>query len=154
MGRPIGRPKANTDLKCHRRLCRFPESPPPVNTQNMAHSAYGRPQTPVRSQRSIEYDLFARVTKRLTAAWAARATDFAGLVRALYDNTTMWRTLASDVAEPENGLPKALRARLFYLYEFTAQHSPKILADQASIDVLVDINTAVMRGLRGEGSGV
>ncbi len=117
----------------------------------MAQSAYGRPATPVRSLRSVEYDLFARVTKRLTAAWTTRSTDFAGLVHALHDNTTMWRTLASDVAEPENGLPKALRARLFYLYEFTAQHSPKILDDKASVDVLVDINTAVMRGLRGEG---
>ena len=120
----------------------------------MAQSTYGRPETPVKSMRSIEYDLFARVTKRMTAAWAARSGDFAGLVRALHDNTTMWRTLASDVAEPKNGLPKALRARLFYLYEFTAQHSPKILDDRASVDVLVDINTAVMRGLRGEGGGV
>jgi flagellar biosynthesis activator protein FlaF len=120
----------------------------------MAHSAYGRPETPVRSQRSIEYDLFARVTKRMTAAWAARSSDFSGLVRALHDNTTMWRTLAADVAEPENGLPKQLRARLFYLYEFTAQHSPKILDNQGSVEVLVDINTAVMRGLRGEGSSI
>lgn len=120
----------------------------------MAHSAYGRPETPVKSQRSIEYDLFARITKRMTAAWAARSSDFAGLVRALHDNTAMWRTLASDVAEPENGLPKTLRARLFYLYEFTAQHSPKILDDKASVEVLVDINTAVMRGLRGEGSSL
>lgn len=125
-----------------------------VNTHSLAQSAYGRPETPVKSMRSIEYDLFARVTKRMTAAWAARSGDFAGLVRALHDNTTMWRTLASDVAEPTNGLPKALRARLFYLYEFTAQHSPKILDDRASVDVLVDINTAVMRGLRGEGGGV
>lgn len=125
-----------------------------MNTHSIAHSAYGRPETPVRSLRSIEYDLFARVTKRLTAAWSARSSDFAELVRALHDNTTMWRTLASDVAEPDNGLPKPLRARLFYLYEFTAQHSPKILDDQASVDVLVDINTAVMRGLRGEGSSI
>ena len=90
----------------------------------------------------------------MTTAWAVRGQDFAGLVRALHDNTNMWRTLAADVAEPENALPKALRARLFYLYEFTAQQSPKILNEQASIDVLVDINTAVMRGLRGEGSSL
>lgn len=88
----------------------------------------------------------------MAAAWAARDTNFAGLVRALHDNTALWRTLASDVAEPENGLPKALRARLFYLYEFTVQHSTKILDDLASVEVLVDINTAVMRGLRGEGA--
>lgn len=125
-----------------------------VNTHNLAHRAYGQPETPVKSLRAIEYDLFARVTKRMTAAWAARNQDVAGLVRALHDNTAMWRTLASDVAEPNNGLPKTLRARLFYLYEFTAQHSPKILDDQASVEVLVDINTAVMRGLRGEGTGL
>lgn len=124
----------------------------PVNTHILAHGAYGRPETPVRSLRSVEYDLFARVTKQLATAWAARGQDFAGLVRALHDNTAMWRTLASDVAEPTNGLPKALRARLFYLYEFTVQHSRKILDDQGSAEVLLDINTAVMRGLRGEGS--
>ena len=120
----------------------------------MAQNAYGRPETPVRSQRSIEYDLFARVTKRLSAAWAARSSDFTGLVRALHDNTAMWQVLAADVAEPDNGLPKQLRARLFYLYEFTAQHSPKVLDEQCSVEVLVDINTAVMRGLRGEGAGL
>ena len=52
-------------------------------------------------------------------------------------------------------LPPALRAQLFYLYEFTDQHSRKVLAGNASIEVLVDINTAVMRGLRGEtGAGL
>lgn len=125
-----------------------------MNTHRLAYSAYGRPDTPVKSQRSIEYDLFARVTKQMIAASAAKSSDFAGFVRALHDNTMLWRTLASDVAEPENGLPKALRAKLFYLYEFTAQHSSKILDDQAQIEVLIDINTAVMRGLRGEGAEV
>ena len=125
-----------------------------MNTHTLAHTPYGKPETSVRSQRSIEYDLFARVTKRIATAWAHRGTDTSGLVRALQDNTTMWRTLAADVAEPDNGLPKALRARLFYLYEFTVHHSKKILDDQCSVEVLVDINTAVMRGLRGEGTGV
>ena len=47
--------------------------------------------------------------------------------------------------------PAALRARLFYLYEFTAQHSRAVLDDKASVEVLADINMAVMRGLRGDG---
>lgn len=117
------------------------------------HSAIGytRPEAPTRSLRSVEYDLLAQVTQRLRSAWAGRATDFPALVRAVTDNTQLWSTLASDVALPGNTLPAALRARLFYLYEFTAHHSRAVLDDKASVEVLADINMAVMRGLRGEG---
>ena len=68
------------------------------------------------------------------------------------DNLRMWTTLASDVAESTNGLPAPLRAQLFYLYEFTAEHSRAILDNRGSVEVLLDINTAVMRGLRGGGA--
>ncbi|MGL4238639.1 flagellar biosynthesis regulator FlaF [Tabrizicola sp.] len=113
--------------------------------------SYAQREAPTRSLRSVEYDLLAHVTQRLRAAWANRASDFPGLVRAVTDNTKLWSTLASDVATPGNGLPAALRARLFYLYEFTAKHSRAVLDDTASVEVLTDINMAVMRGLRGDG---
>ena len=112
--------------------------------------AYARRETPARSLRSIEYDLIAQVTQRLRAAWNSRHDDFPNLVRALTDNQKLWSTLASDVALPENGLPQALRARLFYLYEFTVNHSRAVLDNGASVEVLTEINTAVMRGLRGD----
>lgn len=112
--------------------------------------AYTRRETPARSLRSVEYDLLAQVTQRLRQAWAHRETDFAALARALIDNQKLWSTLASDVALPENGLPQALRARLFYLYEFTVAHSRAVLDAGASTEVLTEINTAVMRGLRGD----
>jgi flagellar protein FlaF len=117
------------------------------------HSAisYARPEAPTRSLRSVEYDLLAQVTQRLRSAWINRATDFPALVRAVTDNTQLWSTLASDVASPGNSLPQALRARLFYLYEFTAKHGRAVLDDKGSIEVLADINMAVMRGLRGDG---
>lgn len=117
------------------------------------HSAisYARPEAPTRSLRSVEYDLLAQTTQRLRAAWANRETDFPALVRAVTDNVTVWSTLASDVALPGNSLPAALRARLFYLYEFTAQHSRAVMDGKASVEVLADINMAVMRGLRGDG---
>jgi flagellar biosynthesis activator protein FlaF len=117
------------------------------------HSAisYAQREAPTRSLRSVEYDLLAQVTQKLRSAWANRATDFPGLVRALTDNSQLWSTLAADVALPGNSLPAALRARLFYLYEFTVQHSRQVLDDKASVEVLADINMAVMRGLRGDG---
>lgn len=113
--------------------------------------AYARQEAPTRSLRSVEYDLLAQVTRRLRSAWSTRETDFPGLVRALTDNQQLWSALAADVALPGNSLPAALRARLFYLYEFTAQHSRSVLDGKGSVEVLAEINTAVMRGLRGDG---
>lgn len=113
--------------------------------------AYARQEAPTRSLRSVEYDLLVQVTRRLRSAWSNREADFPGLVRALTDNQQLWSALAADVALPGNSLPAALRARLFYLYEFTAQHSRSVLDGKASVEVLAEINTAVMRGLRGDG---
>jgi flagellar protein FlaF len=123
-----------------------------VNMLNtLVHDAYARPDAPMRSPRAIEYDLFARLTRRLSVAWEQKDTNHAALVSALHDNGAMWRTLAVDVADAENALPPQLRAQLFYLYEFTTAHSRKVLDGLASAEALVDINTAVMKGLRGNG---
>lgn len=113
--------------------------------------SYAQREAPTRSLRSVEYDLLALVTQRLRTAWANRGTDFPALVRAIADNTQLWSTLAADVALPGNSLPAALRARLFYLYEFSAKHGRAVLEDKGSVEVLADINMAVMRGLRGDG---
>ena len=117
-----------------------------------ARAAYARPEAPQRSPRALEYDLLARATKALTQAAARKTEGFAALVAALDENQRLWSTLAADVAEPENGLPAKLRAQLFYLYELTVQHSRSVRAQKGSVDVLIDINTAVMRGLRGQGA--
>lgn len=121
-----------------------------MSLHTLARAAYGRPEGATRSPRSIEYDLFARATQRLSCAWSQRAEDYPAFVRALHDNTRLWRTLAVDVSDRENALPGELRARLFYLYEFTAEHSRRLLKGEGSAEVLVDINKAVMRGLRGD----
>lgn len=122
-----------------------------MNTLDLARRTYARPDTPARSPRDVEYELLTRITRRLVTSWSNRRLDYNDLVAALHDNLQLWRTFAVDVAEQGNALPDALRAKLFYLYEFTQQHSPKVLDGSAGIEVLVDINTAVMRGLRGEG---
>jgi flagellar protein FlaF len=119
-----------------------------------ARAIYARPEAPHKTPRSIEYDLLARTTQRLSQAWAGRRESYATLIAALEENQRLWSTLAADVANSDNGLPAPLRAQLFYLYEFTALHSRSVRDNKASVDVLVDINTAVMRGLRGDGGGV
>lgn len=117
----------------------------------LAHTAYAQPAAPVRTPRSAEYDVIARVTQRLSTAMRHRKDDHPGFIKALSDNERLWTTLAADVASPGNGLSAPLRAKLFYLARFTSLHSRKVRDDGASADVLIDINTAVLRGLRGDG---
>lgn len=124
----------------------------PVNAQLMARTAYSGAASPTRTGRGAEYEVFARITRRLRQAQAGEG-DYATLVRALHDNRSLWTALAADVALATNGLPADLRARIFYLSQFTAHHTRRVLAGEASAEVLIDVNTAVMRGLRGEGEG-
>lgn len=114
-------------------------------------TAYAQPAAPIRTPRAIEYEVIARVTQRLNAAIARQKDNYPAFVEALSANERLWTTLGADVALPDNGLPQALRARLFYLCRFTFEHSRKVLAGTANPDILVEINTAVLRGLRGEG---
>lgn len=113
--------------------------------------SYAGGAAPTRTARAAEYEVIARVTRRLAAASTRRKQDFPGFIAALAENERLWSTLAMDVADDGNALPQGLRAQLFYLYRFTAEHSRKIRHDGASPEVLVEINTAVLRGLRGEG---
>jgi flagellar protein FlaF len=119
-----------------------------VTPPSHATAAYASPSAATRTPRGLEYEAFARITRRLKAASDDGKTGFAALARALHDNRALWTVLAGDVSSPDNGLPARLRAQIFYLAEFTFQHSRKVLAGEASADVLVEINTAVMRGLR------
>lgn len=117
----------------------------------IALAAYGQREAPFRTPRALEYDLLARCTQKLSTAWTRRKEDFPQLAVAVHENVQLWGALAADVADNENGLPAPLRAKLFYLYEFTANHSRAVLANRGNVEVLVDINKAVMRGLRGDG---
>lgn len=116
----------------------------------MARRAYARPDVIARNPRAVEYDLLAQCTADMATAWQHRDTDFAFLAKAIDANLRLWTMLGADVAGAGNGLPPNLRSRLFYLYEFTAIHSRSILDGRSTVGVLVDINTAVMRGLRGD----
>ena len=122
-----------------------------MNALNMARTAYATTAATVKTTRGTEYEVFARVTHRLRAAHQSMKADYPGFVRALDDNRKLWTLLASDVADSENSLPKELRAQIFYLAEFTLQHTSKVLGKKADIQALVDINTAMMRGLYREG---
>ncbi|MGS4946367.1 flagellar biosynthesis regulator FlaF [Meridianimarinicoccus sp. RP-17] len=118
-----------------------------------ARKAYEIGNPALRSPRSTEYEAFARVTRALKSAASRDAPGKSETIRALHENRRLWTLLAASVADDDNGLPDDLRARLFYLYEFTTVHTRRVLRGEAGIDPLVDVNAAVMAGLRGPGGG-
>ncbi|WP_323035029.1 flagellar biosynthesis regulator FlaF [Pararhodobacter sp.] len=117
-----------------------------------AHSTYGLNTRTLKTPRDIEYDVLARVTGRLQAQLPhPKGRTSPQLVAALNDNRRLWTAFATDLAGEGNAFPNDLKARLFYLAEFTLRHTTQVLAGTATADVLAEINTAVMRGLRGQG---
>lgn len=121
-----------------------------MNAYQLAKTAYAVPGGPTRTERATEYALFAEITRKIRNA-AEAPQDFAALAEALHENRKLWTTLASDVAEPDNRLPATLRARIYYLAEFTAHHSSGVLAGKHGPEALIEVNTAIMRGLRQQG---
>ena len=109
---------------------------------------YGAATAATGTPRAVEYQVFSQVTGRLNRA---RAPDrpFAELAAALNENLSLWKTLACDLASDGNSLPVELRASLLGLARFTEEHTARVLRREESAKVLVEINTAVMRGLRG-----
>ncbi len=97
--------------------------------------------------RDVEYQMFSRVTGKLNRG-TRDGESFNILVEALNENLSLWRTIALDVMDPDNELPPMLRARLFYLYEFTSVHTQKVLRREADPAPLIDVNMSIMRGLR------
>ncbi len=119
-----------------------------MNAILKAQNAYNHNAQPIRTHRDTEYNAFARITRRLRVASGNAKTDFKELVSALYDNRKLWTILAVDVSDRDNPLPKELKAQIVYLSQYIQVHSGRVLAGKASADPLVEINIAIMKGLR------
>jgi len=118
-----------------------------MNTAVLAQSLYAKPTRELGTARGIEYKAFSKVTARL-ASWNEDKDSFANLAEALCENQLLWTVLGADVADQGNELPNQLRAQLFFLTEFTNHQTKKIMAGEAKPEILVEINTSIMRGLR------
>ncbi|MGJ8543964.1 MAG: flagellar biosynthesis regulator FlaF [Sulfitobacter sp.] len=121
-----------------------------MNASLKAQQAYAPSSSAIKSARSIEYDVIARITYRMKSA--VETGDFKALNAAIYENRKLWRVLAIDVVDPGNQLPQELRARILYLAQFTDQHSSKVIRREENAIPLLEINTAILRGLKQEGA--
>ncbi len=120
-----------------------------MNIINQAQLAYAPKTSALRTGRSTEHQLFSDVTSRLRATADRLPSEFPAFAEAVHANRAVWTHLATQVADDDNALSEDLRARIFYLAEFTTFHSRKVLKGEADVTPLIEINAAMMRGLSG-----
>lgn len=114
----------------------------------MPQFKHGYGTNAVRTDRDNEYHVFSRVTAMMREA-VANGDRFAE-IEAVAKNNHLWSILSADLAGSNNGLPDEIRAGLLSLAQFSMRHGHAVLARKAAIDVLIDINMSIMKGLRGE----
>ena len=119
-----------------------------MNVYAQAQRAYAPTQAPTKTARSTEYDVIARISYRMKRA--IQLDDFPALAAALHENNRLWTTLAIDAGHPDNLLPDELRARIVYLADFTLQHTSKVMRRSESAIPLLEINAAILKGLKAE----
>jgi flagellar protein FlaF len=119
-----------------------------LNAVTPLQTHIGYTSNAVRSDKDNEYSVFARVTHLLR-----RAMDGAPMqerMAAVHKNNDLWTILAADLAHPGNSLPDRLKAELMSLAIFSIRHGHAVMGGSATIDALIDVNMAMMRGLRQE----
>ncbi len=113
----------------------------------MSLKAYQSVAQQAEDPRSVEYRLFAEVTRSLMAASQLDATDIGGRMTALDWNRRLWSVLATDCAQPANSLPDALRANIISLSMWVNRHTSAVMAGCETFDPLIEVNRAMMQGL-------
>ncbi|MEL6366281.1 MAG: flagellar biosynthesis regulator FlaF [Pseudomonadota bacterium] len=116
----------------------------------LAGNGYAQTARSTGAPRQVEYKVFSQVTRRLSAAISGADTPFAELAEAMHENLKLWLVIASDLRDGSNELPVALKSGLLNLAEFTRVHTARVLEGDGDAAVFIEINTAVMRGLRGD----
>jgi flagellar protein FlaF len=113
----------------------------------MSIQAYQTTAQKTESPRQTEYRAFAVATRALIDAASLPAAEISRRAEALAKNRRLWSLLAADCAAEGNVLPQSLRAQIISLSIFVDRHSSAVMREGAPIDILVEINRAIMQGL-------
>ena len=118
-----------------------------------AANGYRAVRLHTESPRSIEAQLFAEITAGLVRAQRAGKPGFQDLVAGLHKNRTLWEALLADLAQDSNVLPTPLKAQLIRLGHFVRQFTVGVLKGEGDVQALIDVNNAILEGLRGNRAG-
>ncbi len=120
-----------------------------MNAQLKAKNAYAAANAQISTPKSYEYKIIARVTREIIEAARKGKDGFPALLEAVELNRKLWRILEQDLVSDDNQLPASTKENLVYLAEFTRQYTPKIIRREAGVQPILEVNTAILRGLRG-----
>lgn len=101
----------------------------------------------IRGTRDIEYDVFSQVTRLLLQS--SRDCRGNATIWAVSKNNELWTILAADLAAAGNRHDDDVKAGLISLALFSLKHGQGVLSGRETTDALIDVNLAVMKGLRG-----
>ena len=113
----------------------------------MSLKAYQNAAQQAENPRSIEYRLFAEVTRALMNASRLEVTDIGGRMSALDWNRRLWSVLATDCAQPGNALPDAVRANIISLGLWVNRHTSEVMRGAEAFEPLIEVNRTLMQGL-------
>lgn len=116
--------------------------------QALAVKAYGEVRNRTADNKSLEYALFEQINDGLRDATAADGTDPSVWADAINRNLELWTVLSSDLLNPENQLPGALRKSLLEISVFVRRTSMQVLAGEDHLADLIEINESIMKGLK------
>lgn len=114
----------------------------------MSLRAYQQTSARAETPRETEYRLFGQVTRALMEAAETDASNIAARINALDWNRRLWTALANDCSLPGNQLPAELRANIISLSLWVSRHSSAIMRNEEEFRPLIDVNKAIMQGLR------
>ena len=115
-----------------------------------ARSVYGNVGRSVGSDRDIEIQVFQASIAKLRSISGLDFKFTPDAAKILSDNLKLWDMLTVDLAQPDNQIDKNLAAQLIGLSKFVRVHTMALYRGEGSVDVLVDINTAILKGLLGQ----
>jgi flagellar biosynthesis activator protein FlaF len=122
----------------------------------LAHTSYQSARATLNS-RAIEFQVFSQITSRLDYYHnRTRETHepyfCQGLAEALYDNKRLWSAITVDIAQPAHPYPLDLKEKLISLAHFVRNHTNKVLKNESTAEVLIQINESIIAGLKGQQS--
>lgn len=123
-----------------------------MSTASLARHAYETSAHVAPTPKTIEADAFKRVTTLLQNSRHGGASSYRDTVEAVYLNKRLWSLIASDLAEDGNLLPQDLKVGLLNLAVFTETQCKQVLDGTGSVDAMIEINRAVLKGLKSTGA--
>ena len=114
-----------------------------------AQSAYGNTGRTIGSDRDVEVQVFHKAIASLRPFIGLDFKLSSESAVALSENLKLWDALTIDLVHPDNQLDDTLASQLMELSRFVRFHTHGLYAGTGTVDVLVDINVAVLQGLMG-----